>query len=633
MVLLVCCTAMAARAQEVSSHAQTLYRRALEYQGKHELDKAEKFFRKSMAADETHMEAYLALGQLYNDQCKYAAAADVFGKAAGACTTCMASFGLQVAQALVRVGDYAKAGQALGAWAAGQKGNAAATSVEYKRLLRNMQFARYALNLPPTDTPVNLGARINTQYDEYFPSISRDDSTLVFTHRTNGVDEDFYEAHRDSCGGWFVARDMGSPPNSTLHEGAQMVSADGHYLFFMRCGNRSENGWDAGGCDLFFSCTEPDGWSVAVPFGGTINSPGFEGMPSLSSDNRVLYFSSDREGGYGGKDIWFSRFQDGLWQVPENVGPEINTDGDETAPVIAADNSTLYFTSNGHAGLGGNDLFLSRKKNQHWSKPENLGYPCNSSCEDVSICVSPDGHKAYFASDRAGGLGAMDLYEVSLSGNNRPRPYTFVYGKVYDSLSLQLLDYAQIEWNDAATGQAVFRFQSNRGDASYDAAIPLNTTYAIHVYRPGYADYFDTVTFAESHIAHPDTLNFSLLTSDYSPPLYDTLLVRFDNYEKNSVGLSDSALKLLKNMVAPYLRQPLAEYYVNGFTDDTGTPFINEELSFGRSRYVAGILRGCGIADEKIHIQGWADANPLYPNDSDEHRRLNRRVEVTVRRP
>lgn len=194
---------------------------------------------------------------------------------------------------------------------------------------------------------------INTGDPEMFPSISADGKTFYFTRRVNGQDEDFFYAKPDTCGGWQSARNMGSPPNTLQQEGAQSISADGHYLFFMRCDNRSISGWDQGGCDLYMAYRADSVWSIPQSFGATINTPGFEGMPCLSSDNRELYFASDREGGYGGLDIWSSRFEHGLWQAPRNLGPGVNTKGDETAPFLYADNATLFFASTGRPGMGG----------------------------------------------------------------------------------------------------------------------------------------------------------------------------------------------------------------------------------------------------------------------------------------
>ncbi len=250
-------------------------------------------------------------------------------------------------------------------------------------------------------------------------------------------------------------------------------------------------------------------------------------MPSLSSDNKELFFVSEREGGYGGKDIYVARFADGLWQVPENLGPAINTPYDETAPFISPDNKTLYFTSDGHPGLGGNDIFYSRRNAAgQWKQPENPGYPFNTVYDDVSTCISSDGRKAYLASNREGGYGGMDLYEAELPQEAQAEPFTYVYGVVYDSLERKRITYAQMEWLDALTGEPVARYQSNRGDGSYMAAIALHRKYVLHVYRSGFLDRSDTLEFSRVNNIYPDTLNIALLPNDYSPPLYDTIIFK-----------------------------------------------------------------------------------------------------------
>jgi len=615
----------------VTPKGQRLYSRAQEQIRLHRNEEAAGLLEKCIREAPRFTDAYLALGMLYCDTRQFSRAADVFRQASAACPACTQAFALPLARTLCQAQQYEHASSVLDQWAKPAVLHPA-MKAEYERIRQNIQFGKYAVNARRTDTLVNMGPRINSQYDEYFPSISHDDSTLVFTRRTNGVDEDFYIAQRDSCGGWFIARDMGSPPNSGMQEGAQMLSADGHYLFFMRCGNRSENGWEAGGCDLYFSFTKDGGWSQPVPFGATINTPAYEGMPSLSSDNKELYFVSDRPGGYGGKDLWVSRFEDGLWQVPVNLGPEVNTPFDETAPFIASDNETLYFASDGHPGLGGNDIFYSRKKQGKWQRPENMGYPFNSVFDDVSLCLSADGRKGYLASNRNGGLGNMDLYEAKIPEAAQPEPYTYVFGVTYDSLDKRRLNYAQIEWRDAETGEKLYHYQSNRGDASYMASVSLNRKYSLHVYRVGYADYNDTVSFTTTHVQPPDTLNFPLLDFNYSPPLHDTLLARF-YFLRSNVLLNDSDQVQLKAMIAPYLDQPHTEFFVNGYTDDSGTPAINEELSYARARTVTDLLGSLGVSDDKIHTQGWADANPIAPNDTEEHRQQNRRVELVLRKP
>lgn len=632
LTLFLFCTALVYAQGIMGNSGQRLYDKGQEYLKRSNPEKAEACFLKSIKEAPQNVDAYTALGMLYCGQSRYGKAADIFQRASQACPKCTHAFALPLAAALCRAQQFERAEAVLGQW---QKPDSLHPKLkrEYELLRRNIQYGKYALAARHTDTPSNMGPMINSRYDEYFPSISRDDSSMVFTRKTNGIDEDFYSAFRDSCGGWFTARDMGEPPNSPQQEGAQMLSADGHYLFFMRCGNRSPNGWEAGGCDLYFSYTEKEGWSQPVPFGATINTPAYEGMPSLSSDNRELFFVSEREGGYGGKDIYVSRFADGLWQVPENLGPTINTPYDETAPFISPDNKTLYFTSDGHPGLGGNDIFYSRRNaNGQWDKPENPGYPFNTAYDDVSTCISSDGRKAYLSSNREGGYGGMDLYEVALPQEAQAEPYTYLYGVVYDSLEKKRITYAQMEWLDAATGEPVYRYQSNRGDGSYTGAIALNHKYALHVYRYGFLDRTDTLEFRYAKNIHPDTLNISLLPNDYSPPLYDTMIYRL-YFAKSTVTGSDTDKVVLQHIVDAYKNQKYVQFFVNGYTDDSGSPVINEDLSFARAREVAEWLRALDIPDEKIHVQGWADTNPFAPNDSESNRYLNRRVEVTVRCP
>jgi len=334
-------------------------------------------------------------------------------------------------------------------------------------------------------------------------------------------------------------------------------------------------------------------------------------------------------------DIWVTRFENGLWQVPENLGAEINTPFDETAPFIAPDNKTLYFTSNGHPGLGGNDIFYTRKQeNGKWAEPQNLGFPLNTPYDDVSLVLSADGQKAYFASDRPGGYGSMDIYEVEIPEKFKPVPATFVYGIVYDSITKDRLTYAQMEWYDAETGEPAYHYQSNRGDASFMSAMLLNKTYHLKVVRYGYSDYSDTIVYTTPHIAAADTMNIALLPSHYVPPLHDTLLFRY-NFVTYQVDIPDSALKIVGELLQPYLTgNEHTTFFVNGHSDSIGRPESNEMYSYQRARSLTDYLRkALGIEGHRITVRGWADAHPVVDNGTEENRFLNRRVELVVRKP
>ncbi len=229
------------------------------------------------------------------------------------------------------------------------------------------EFAvQYAATHPNTNyqfAPVNLGDSINSATSEYYPSFTIDDSILVFTRRGEGIREDFVESKLTPTG-YSKATIIKGDINLEPSKGAINISQDGDWLLF--AGNFAGKGY--GDFDLYISYNTPTGWSEPVNLGANINTEFWESSPSLSADKNALYFSSNRPGGYGGKDLYVSYRVNGKWQPAENMGPEINTAGDELAPFIHADNQTLYFTSNGLPGYGGFDNYVVRKTGR-----KNLG--------------------------------------------------------------------------------------------------------------------------------------------------------------------------------------------------------------------------------------------------------------------
>ena len=306
-----------------------------------------------------------------------------------------------------------------------------------RRGLKCIDFRRHAVQHPVPFTPVNMGPNVNSADNEYLPTLTADGRTLVFTRRfprtekteaNSPEEEDFYQCVLQDNGQWSKAQRMAEPLNSYDNEGAACISQDGRMMIFTACGRKDGRGH----CDLY-RCIWSDGangkdagWRNPRNMGSMINSGGWESQPSLSIDGRTLYFVSDRPDGYGGLDIWMSTLVDGRWSRPVNLGPTINTSGDEKSPFIAFDNKTLYFASDGHVGMGGMDLFVAtRVDDSTWSAPENLGYPINTLGDESSLIVSPDGTTALFSSDQFGGLGQLDLYSFELPAAVRPEPVVY----------------------------------------------------------------------------------------------------------------------------------------------------------------------------------------------------------------
>ncbi len=238
--------------------------------------------------------------------------------------------------------------------------------------------------------------------------------------------EDFFGAHRID-GKWSKAKPLDGDINTDANEGAQAISQDGQWLVFTGCNFRE----GFGSCDLYISYNTLDGWSAPVNLGPRVNSESWDSAPTLSPDKRDLYFASSRSGGYGGSDIYVSHYlPNGQWSEAANLGPEVNTAGNESCPFIHADNQTLYFTSNGHLGYGGDDLFLSKKgPNNTWGKATNLGYPINTIENEGSLIIAADGKTAYYASDRSDSRGGLDIYTFELRNDVRPARTLWVKGK------------------------------------------------------------------------------------------------------------------------------------------------------------------------------------------------------------
>jgi len=615
-----CVTAFA----QLPDNAVKHFDRAMNYAGAYKKEKACEEMEEATRLYPSFAEAYSVLGQWYYEMHKFDKAADVFKRASRSCPKGNETFAKPLVKSLICSYQPTEALEVANKYAPKHFNS------EWEMLKAQALFVSQALAHPLKDTPVNMGCRINTSDPEVYPSISADTQTFYYTRRMNNSDEDFFFTTPDSCGGWFTGRNMGRPPNTPDQESGQFISVDQHYLFFTRCENRSENGWEKGGCDLLmaYRVDVDSAWTTPMTFGATINSPGYEGMPFLSADNRELFFVSDRPGGYGGLDIWVSRFENGYWQLPKNMGPNINSAGNETAPFLHLDNNTLYFASTGIAGMGGSDLFYCRRMNDSmWSKPKNLGYPINTSADENSICISADSRKLYFSSDRDSVAGNFDLYEMKTPASLQPVPVAIVKGIIKDSLSGELLNHASININKP-DGSLLYHFMSNRGDASYTITLPAGIRYHWHIDRVGYASLDDSFALKDRvTVAH----NITMLPSDYVMPISDSLIITL-HFPLNSAKLSDSNMAAIRKAMEPWTFEKGLVIMVNGYTDNTGNPMLNEQLSYSRANLVSQALTDLGVDPVNIQAKGWGEANPIAPNDNEDNWAKNRRVEVIIKR-
>ena len=336
--------------------------------------------------------------------------------------------------------------------------------------LRVARWRKHAVENPVPFRPINLGPNVNTEDDEYLPALTADYRMLVFTRRVprnplteRGLDreEDFYWSDYDTMElDWGPAHRMPEPLNSHGNEGAQTISHDGRVVIFTACGRSKEHT----GCDLYMSVRQGDRWGRPRNLGAPVNSRYWESFPSLSIDGYTLYFASNRPGGYGGTDIWCCTLEEGRWSEPRNLGPAVNTKGNETAPYIHFDDRTLYFASDGHTGMGGMDLFRAKRTTDStWGEVKNLGYPINTAGDENNLIVAPDGRTAIFSSDRYGGYGNQDLYSFVMPAPVRPERITFIDPVVQAENLLTLGDTVTLRNIHFLTGSAELYEASKAG--------------------------------------------------------------------------------------------------------------------------------------------------------------------------
>lgn len=443
-----------------------------------------RLLQQAVQIDPNYESAWLSIAGMYAILKDYPHSIENFEKARPIDSNYFKPFNLEYSISLAGIGDFPRALQAINIFLSDTNLNEISRkSGEYRR--RCYRFALdYAATHPVTNykfEPRNLGDSINTDVSEYFPTVTIDGNTLIFTRQVNHINEDFYESHRTG-GIWSKAMSLPGNINTNNNEGAQNLSQDGQWLIFTGCNFPDGHG----NCDLYISYLTPDGWSTPENLGDSINTEFWESSPSLSPDKKDLYFSSKQPDGYGGSDLYVShRKLNGQWSTPENLGPSINTIGDEAAPFIHPDNLTLYFTSNGHPGYGGDDLFVTRKQpDGTWSKPENLGYPINTIENEGSLVIAADGKTAYYASDRADSRGGLDLYTFELREDIRPAKTLWVKGRVFDSTTRRGLP-SSVLLTDLGTRQVISNLQTDE-TGNYLITLPEGRDYAFEVKRKGY---------------------------------------------------------------------------------------------------------------------------------------------------
>jgi len=617
-------TAQVYQPDQVAAKAVSLYEEAINWLEDQQLHKGIELLKSSIRIDTNFVDAYLSLGGVYGQLKKYDSSVYWYLRAQKKDTAYFTIYQLPLSINLAGTGNFSAAlatvNQFLSIAGLNEKSR---KSGEYRK--RCYEFAlQYSANQTETQpifSPVNLGDSVNTAFSEYYPTVTVTDTLLVFTRRDNHAREDFIESsiRPEGYGKW---KTIPGSLNEEPKKGAISVSQDAEWLLY--AAQLPDQAYRS--FDIYLSLSTPQGWSDPLNMGPAINTEFWETAPSLSPDKNILYFCSNRPGGYGGSDLYVSyRLPNGKWSQAENMGPGVNTAGDEMAPFIHADNQTLYFTSSGWPGYGGSDLFVMKKNaDGKWGAPINLGYPINTIENEGSMAVAANGVTAYYASDRSDSRGGLDIYKFSLPKEAQPHKTLYLKGQVKDKVSGKLLP-CLVELIENSQQKSLLKVQTDE-TGNYFVTLPTGNDYTLTVNRRGYLFYSEffqlsnTVpdsVYQKDILLQPIQLNASLTFSNIQ-------------FSTNSFVLPESGKIELNKLINLMNENPSIQVEIGGHTDNVGSAENNRILSENRAKAIVQYLQNNNVGANRLRWKGYGATQPIASNSSEAGRALNRRTTFTI---
>jgi outer membrane protein OmpA-like peptidoglycan-associated protein len=499
---------------------------------------------------------------------------------------------------------------------------------EAKRNLANAMFAIEAKQHPLPFSPKPLSKAVNKFALQYFPVLTADQQTLIFTARDTTAandDENLYVSYQKN-GEWTSPISLSSSINTPENEGTCSISADGRTLVFTSCKGRES----FGSCDLFVTYKVGEEWTMPINLGGKINTSSWESQPSLSADGRTLYFTSDRRGGYGKRDIWMSQLgEDGVWGTAINLGTAVNTPDDDLSPFIHVNGTTFFFSSKGHLGLGGFDLFATEKTgNNTWARPKNLGYPINTHDDQVSLFVTADGKKGYYSHEEKRGRQYLSsvLHEFELPEQiAMEHTSDYLKGTVYDAQTKQKIG-ARLELFNLNSGNMDALMQADRKTGEYLTVLTQGASYALYVNKEGYL--FKSLYFDFNQKKEHEPLVLDIYLEPVRAGAKDILNNLF--FATGEFKLENKSKTELDKLIGFLNENKSLRMEISGHTDDIGKDEDNLELSRKRAKSVYDYLLNAGVNANRLKYAGYGETQFVAPNTSDKNRQLNRRIEFKV---
>jgi len=500
------------------------------------------------------------------------------------------------------------------------------------------------LKSPSQNLNVTNISQVNTEGDEYFPVISIDGTIMYFTGagRSDCIKgEDIFESDFVN-GSWQSAKNMGYPFSTSEDDAINSVSADGNTMILF--GNYKGA---IGGGDNFYVTKTSTGWGKIKVFPYPINTKNWECDGFLTADGKSFLFTSDRPGGVGefhpgnhffhglyegNTDIYVCVKQDSGWSKPINLGNIINTPYTERSPFLHPDGKTLYFSSDGHYGLGELDVFKSTRLSDtswtEWSEPVNLGKDINTSKFDVAYKITTDGNLAYFSSNHPGGKGGYDIYSTTLPIEAKPNRVITVKGKVFDENNNPL--NADLKWFDLSSNQIVGQLSSNPQTGEYIITLPVGQRYSYFAEKRGYYSVSNDLDTSNENTKSEIVVDIQMISIDYMQSKGTPVKLNNIYFEFNKFSLQPESFTELDRVYKFMVDNPDIKIEISAHTDSIGSDEFNLELSQKRAQSVVDYLINKGIDSMRLIAKGYGRNDPVASNSTEEGRALNRRVEMKI---
>ncbi|NUM50717.1 MAG: PD40 domain-containing protein [Flavobacteriales bacterium] len=517
----------------------------------------------------------------------------------------------------------------------------------------------------------NIGKDINTDGPEYGAIISADESMMIFTSRRpnttggqqdpfiNEYFEDIYIAYKEK-GKWLPAQNIGKPVNTEGHDASVALAPDGQKLIIYID--------DKGDGNLYECRLEGATWSKPKKLdNNTINTKEHESSASYAADGKTLYFVSNRQGGLGGRDIWYSRWDDKnqKWGAAINMGATINTKYNEESVVIHPDGKTLYFSSEGHSSSGGYDIFKSELKNGSWQKPENIGYPINTPDDDVFFVISGSGRRGYYSSVKKDTYGEKDVYVITFLGPEKPyllsnednllasrtapvtekiiekpvesssKKITILKGAIKEMGSLKPIK-AEIELIDVEENTILATFESNSSSGKYLVSLPSGKNYGLAVKAEGYLFHSENFNIPDDHAFKEIEKDILLQKLEVG----SKIILKNIFYDYNKATLRPSSMNELDRLYNLLVKNPSLKVELSAHTDSRGGDAYNNKLSEERAQSCVDYLTQKGISKDRLIAKGYGKQQLLISDaqiakikseeEKEEAHQQNRRTEFKI---